>query len=130
MDLLQNIEIIKNNKDIVVAAMDAYLDTALNILEHVSDEKGNLVEEKVNLLEEESRKFVTGLHGDVEKYDQTRIKIKTDKFNQLEFSDVCYVIASMQYCSIAAEKSINNQIKAKLALDAIIKDLASQKVDN
>ena len=130
MDLLQNIEIIKNNKDIVVAAMDAYLDTALNILEHVSDEKGNLVEEKVNLLEEESRKFVTGLHGDVEKYDQTRIKIKTDKFNQLEFSDVCYVIASIQYCSIAAEKSINNQIKAKLALDAIIKDLASQKVDN
>ena len=130
MDLLQNIEIIKNNKDIVVAAMDAYLDTALNILEHVSDEKGNLIEEKVNLLEEESRKFVTGLHGDVEKYDQTRIKIKTDKFNQLEFSDVCYVIASMQYCSIAAEKSINNQIKAKLALDAIIKDLASQKVDN
>lgn len=130
MDLLQNIEVIKNNKDIVIAAMDAYLDTALNILEHVSDEKGNLVEEKVNLLEEESRKFVTGLHGDVEKYDQTRIKIKTDKFNQLEFSDVCYVIASMQYCSIAAEKSINNQIKAKLALDAIIKDLASQKVDN
>lgn len=130
MDLLKNVEVIKNNKDIVIAAMDAYLDTALNILEHVSDEEGNLIKEKVDLLEEESRKFVTGLYGDVKKYDETRIKIKTDKFNQLEFSDVCYVIASMQYCSIAAEKSINNQIKAKLALDAIIKDLASQKVDN
>lgn len=130
MDLLKNVEVIKNNKDIVIAAMDAYLDTALNILEHVSDEEGNLIKEKVDLLEEESRKFVTGLHGDIKKYDETRIKIKTDKFNQLEFSDVCYVIASMQYCSIAAEKSINNQIKAKLALDAIIKDLASQKVDN
>lgn len=130
MDLLKNVEVIKNNKDVVIAAMDAYLDTALNILEHVSDEEGNLIKEKVDLLEEESRKFVTGLHGDVKKYDETRIKIKTDKFNQLEFSDICYVIASMQYCSIAAEKSINNQIKAKLALDAIIKDLASQKVDN
>lgn len=130
MDLLKNVEVIKNNKDVVIAAMDAYLDTALNILEHVSDEEGNLIEEKVNLLEEESRKFVTGLHGDIKNYDETRIKIKTDKFNQLEFSDICYVIASMQYCSIAAEKSINNQIKAKLALDAIIKDLASQKVDN
>ena len=43
MDLLKSVEIIKNNKDIVIAAMEAYLDTALNVLEHVCDEKGDII---------------------------------------------------------------------------------------
>ena len=44
MDLLQNIETIKNNKEVIVQAFDTYLDSAYNILQPMSDEHGVLVE--------------------------------------------------------------------------------------
>lgn len=130
MDLLQNIETIKNNKEVIVQAFDTYLDSAYNILQPMSDEHGVLIEEKVNALEEESKKFVIGLSKDLQNYEVTRMNIINDSFNKLEFADICYTISCLQFCSIQGERTINSMVKAKLAIDAIINDLASRKVDN
>lgn len=128
MTLEQKREIITKNKDPVIAAFDAVLDTHYNIINPVLDAKNEIDSSKFKSESEDvvnsAMAFAQNLLNDAKKYERIRLKIKKDE--ELTIEDIAYVGICLEFCEIRAARQIEDMTKAKALITEMKNDLQSK----
>lgn len=128
MTLEQKREIITKNKDPVIAAFDAVLDTHYNIINPVLDAKNEIDSSKFKSelkgTVKSTMAFAQSLLNDAKKYERIRLKIKKDE--ELTIEDIAYVGICLEFCEIRAARQIENMTKAKALITEMKNDLQSK----
>lgn len=115
MTLEEKIEVIKENKEPTIAALDAVLDTIYNFTDPITNDKGNV---KTSLFKnQKAEETAVQLRKDIEKYEPIRGKLKVDDFN-LSALEIGYINAAYVFCIQRAQNTIESMAKAhKLMVD-------------
>lgn len=124
MTLEEKIEIIKQNKDACIAALEAVLDTLYNVTDPVwqVDKDGNL---DLGLKDKKALAQAISLREDINKYDPIRLKLKADNF-ELDVKEVAYISIAFFFCGERARNQIKSMEKAKELCDALYVTLNSK----
>lgn len=128
MTLEQKREIITKNKDPVIAAFDAVLDTHYNIINPVLDAKNEIDSSKFKSelkgTVKSTMAFAQSLLNDAKKYERIRLKIKKDE--ELTIEDIAYVGICLEFCELRAARQIEDMTKAKALITEMKNDLQSK----
>lgn len=116
MTLQEKAQMLEQNKEAAIAALDSVLDTYLNLTNPVFDENGNLKEHLFK--DEKAKNEALNLRADIPKYDNLRLKIKNGDFS-LSPSEFAYVGISFLFCRDRAMHQIEAMQKAKELCDTL-----------
>lgn len=124
MTLEEKIEVIKQNKEACIAALEAVIDTLLNVTDPVwqVDKDGNL---DLGIKDERALSMAISLREDVNKYDPIRLKLKANNFN-LSVKEVAYISIAFFFCGERARNQLKSIEKAKELCDALYVTLNSK----
>lgn len=117
MTLEEKIEVIKQNKDACIAALESVIDTLLNVTDPVwqVDKDGNL---DLGLKDKKALAMAIQLREDVNKYDPIRLKLKADNFD-LDKLEIVYISIAFFFCGERARQQIAAMEKAKELSDTL-----------
>jgi hypothetical protein len=117
MTLEEKIEVVKQNKDACIAALESVIDTLLNVTDPVwqVDKDGNL---DLGLKDKKALAMAIQLREDVNKYDPIRLKLKADNFD-LDKLEIAYISIAFFFCGERARQQIAAMEKAKELSDTL-----------
>ena len=120
MNLEEKINLIKENKDATIAALNGILDDIYNLYEPYFDEDGKLNPELVH--DEKLESFIKELKQDSERYGNLRRRIINGDFN-LSLTEINSIGIIFLHMSIKLKKEIKNFTKAANKADDLTKKL-------
>lgn len=120
-------EIITNNKDPSIAAINAVLDTYYEILSPITSKDGKVFNLSA-IKDDKARDFVVNLKKDIDKFEKVRHNIINEK--ELTEVDIAYIGVAYLFNSIKLRQQIEACIKAKDLCDSLSHELLDKIEDN
>lgn len=120
----EKIQLIKENKDAAVAALNSYLDKIYNLTDQYFTEDNQLKEGLTK--DEKLEKFLIELRDDASKYESVRRKIIDEDYN-LSLIDINHIALAFTYVSATWQAMIKNLTKAIEETKPIISKLMEDK---
>lgn len=120
----EKIQIIKENRDAAVAALNSYLDRIYNLTNQYFTEDNQLKEGLTK--DEKLEKFLMELRNDASKYESVRRKIIDENYD-LSLKEINYVALAFTYVSATWQTMIKNLTKAIEETKPIVSKLMEKK---
>lgn len=120
----EKIQIIKENRDAVIAALNSYLDKIYNLTDQYFTEDNQLKEGLTK--DEKLEKFLLELREDASKYESVRRKIIDEDYD-LSLIDINHVALAFTYVSATWQTMIKNLTKAIEETKPIVSKLMEKK---
>lgn len=120
----EKIQLIKENKDAAVAALNSYLDRIYNLTNQYFTEDNQLKEGLTK--DEKLEKFLIELKNDASKYESVRRKLIDENYD-LSLKEINYVALAFTYVSATWQTMIKNLTKAIEETKPIISKLMEKK---
>lgn len=120
--MIEKINLIRDNRDAAIAALNAYLDKIYNLTDSYFD---NGVLKKELTPDEKLQNFLLELRDDAQKFESVRRKIIENDFN-LSLKEINYVALAFTYLSESWQNQIKNLTTAREQAQQIIKTLMSK----
>ena len=120
----EKIQLIKENKDAAVAALNSYLDKIYNLTDKYFTEDNQLKEGLTK--DEKLEKFLMELKNDASKYESVRRKLLDENYD-LSLKEINYVALAFTYVSATWQTMIKNLTKAIEETKPIISKLMEKK---
>jgi hypothetical protein len=124
MTIEEKTNIIKENKDAAVAALNSYLDSIYNMIDKFFDKDGNLKEGLTH--DEKIEKMVLDYKKDSIKYEKVRAKLIANDFN-LSLFEINLVGLAFLFVTIRFEKQIKTLKEAQKASKTITNQLIDKE---
>ena len=105
----EKIQLIKENKDAAVAALNSYLDKIYNLTDQYFTEDNQLKEGLTK--DEKLEKFLIELRDDASNYESVRRKLLDENYD-LSLKDINYVALAFTYVSATWQTMVKNLTKA------------------
>ena len=120
----EKIQLIKENKDAAVAALNSYLDKIYTLTDQYFTEDNQLKEGLTK--DEKLEKFLMELKNDASKYESVRRKLIDENYD-LSFKEINYVALAFTYVSTTWQTMIKNLTKAIEETKPIVSKLMEKK---
>lgn len=120
----EKIQLIKENKDAAVAALNSYLDKIYNLTDQYFTEDNQLKEGLTK--DEKLEKFLIELKNDASKYESVRRKLLDENYD-LSLKEINYVALAFTYVSATWQTMIKNLTKAIEETKPIVSKLMEKK---
>lgn len=120
----EKIQIIKENRDAAVAALNSYLDRIYNLTNQYFTEDNQLKEGLTK--DEKLEKFLMELRNDASKYESVRRKLLDENYD-LSLKEINYVALAFTYVSATWQTMIKNLTKAIEETKLIVSKLMEKK---
>lgn len=120
----EKIQLIKENKDAAVAALNSYLDKIYNLTDQYFTEDNQLKEGLTK--DEKLEKFLIELKNDASKYESVRRKLLDENYD-LSLKDINYVALAFTYVSATWQTMVKNLTKAIEETKPIVSKLMEKK---
>lgn len=120
----EKIQLIKENKDAAVAALNSYLDKIYNLTDKYFTEDNQLKEGLTK--DEKLEKFLMELKNDASKYESVRRKLLDENYD-LSLKEINYVALAFTYVSATWQTMIKNLTKAIEETKPIVSKLMEKK---
>ena len=120
----EKIQLIKENKNAAVAALNAYLDKIYNLTDQYFTEDNQLKEGLTK--DEKLEKFLMELKNDASKYESVRRKLLDENYD-LSLKEINYVALAFTYVSATWQTMIKNLTKAIEETKSIVFKLMEKK---
>lgn len=120
----EKIQLIKENKDAAVAALNSYLDKIYNLTDRYFTEDNQLKEGLTK--DEKLEKFLMELRNDASKYESIRRKLIDENYD-LSLKEINYVALAFTYVSATWQTMIKNLTKAIEETKPIVSKLMEKK---
>ena len=120
----EKIQLIKENKDAAVAALNSYLDKIYNLTDQYFTEDNQLKEGLTK--DEKLEKFLMELRNDASKYESVRRKLLNENYD-LSLKEINYVALAFTYVSATWQTMIKNLTKAIEETKPIVSKLMEKK---
>ena len=120
----EKIQLIKENKDAAVAALNSYLDKIYNLTDRYFTEDNQLKEGLTK--DEKLEKFLIELRNDASKYETVRRKLLDENYD-LSLKDINYVALAFTYVSATWQTMVKNLTKAIEETKPIVSKLMEKK---
>lgn len=120
----EKIQLIKENKDAAVAALNSYLDKIYDLTDKYFTEDNQLKEGLTK--DEKLEKFLIELKNDAYKYESVRRKLLDENYD-LSLKEINYVALAFTYVSATWQTMIKNLTKAIEETKPIISKLMEDK---
>ena len=124
MTIEEKIQIIKEYKTSVLAALNSYLDCIYDLTDKYFNENGTLKEGLTH--DEKLEAFLLELKSDAKKYEDIRKKIVDEDFN-LSLKEINLIALSFVYVQTSWEKMIDNLNASITNIKLIISQLMEKK---
>ena len=120
----EKIQLIKENKDAAVAALNSYLDKIYDLTDKYFTEDNQLKEGLTK--DEKLEKFLMELKNDASKYESVRRKLIDENYD-LSLKEINYVALAFTYVSATWQTMIKNLTKAIEETKPIVSKLMEKK---
>ena len=120
----EKIQLIKENKDAAVAALNSYLDKIYDLTDKYFTEDNQLKEGLTK--DEKLEKFLIELRDDASKYESVRRKLLDENYD-LSLKEINYVALAFTYVSATWQTMIKNLTKAIEETKLIVSKLMEKK---
>lgn len=120
--MIEKINLIRDNRDAAIAALNVYLDKIYNLTDSYFD---NGILKKELTPDEKLQNFLLELRDDAQKFEAVRRKIIENDFN-LSLKEINYVALAFTYLSESWQNQIKNLTTAREQAQQIIKTLMSK----
>ena len=120
----EKIQIIKENRDAAIAALNSYLDKIYGLTDQYFTGDGKLKEGLTK--DEKLEKFLLELKEDASKYESVRRKIIDEDYN-LSLIDINHIALAFTYVSATWQTMIKNLTKAIEETKPIVSKLMEKK---
>lgn len=120
----EKIQIIKENRDAAIAALNSYLDKIYNLTNQYFTEDNQLKEGLTK--DEKLEKFLMELRNDASKYESVRRKLLDENYD-LSLKEINYVALAFTYVSATWQTMIKNLTKAIEETKPIVSKLMEKK---
>lgn len=120
----EKIQLIKENKDAAVAALNSYLDKIYNLTDRYFTKDNQLKEGLTK--DEKLEKFLIELKNDASKYESVRRKLIDENYD-LSLKEINYVALAFTYVSATWQTMIKNLTKAIEETKPIVSKLMEKK---
>ena len=120
----EKIQLIKENKDAAVAALNSYLDKIYNLTDRYFTEDNQLKEGLTK--DEKLEKFLMELRNDASKYESVRRKLIDENYD-LSLKEINYIALAFTYVSATWQTMIKNLTKAIEETKPIVSKLMEKK---
>ena len=120
----EKIQLIKENKDAAVAALNSYLDKIYNLTDQYFTEDNQLKEGLTK--DEKLEKFLMELKNDASKYESVRLKLIDENYD-LSLKEINYVALAFTYVSATWQTMIKNLTKTIEETKPIVSKLMEKK---
>ena len=120
----EKIQLIKENKDAAVAALNSYLDKIYDLTDKYFTEDNQLKEGLTK--DEKLEKFLMELRNDASKYESVRRKLLDENYD-LSLKEINYVALAFTYVSATWQTMIKNLTKAIEETKPIVSKLMGKK---
>lgn len=120
----EKIQLIKENKDAAIAALNSYLDKIYNLTNQYFTEDNQLKEGLTK--DEKLEKFLIELKNDASKYESVRRKLIDENYD-LSLKEINYVALAFTYVSATWQTMIKNLTKAIEETKPIVSKLMEKK---
>ena len=120
----EKIQLIKENKDAAVAALNSYLDKIYTLTDQYFTEDNQLKEGLTK--DEKLEKFLIELKNDASKYESVRRKLIDENYD-LSLKEINYVALAFTYVSTTLKTMIKNLTKAIEETKLIVSKLMEKK---
>ena len=120
----EKIQLIKENKDAAVAALNSYLDKIYNLTDQYFTEDNQLKEGLTK--DEKLEKFLIELKNDASKYESVRRKLIDENYD-LSLKEINYVALAFTYVSATWQTMIKNLTKVIEETKLIVSKLMEKK---
>ena len=120
----EKIQLIKENKDAAVAALNSYLDKIYTLTDQYFTEDNQLKEGLTK--DEKLEKFLIELKNDASKYESVRRKLIDENYD-LSLKEINYVALAFTYVSTTWQTMIKNLTKAIEETKLIVSKLMEKK---
>ena len=120
----EKIQLIKENKDVAVAALNSYLDKIYDLTDKYFTEDNQLKEGLTK--DEKLEKFLMELKNDASKYESVRRKLLDENYD-LSLKEINYVALAFTYVSTTWQTMIKNLTKAIEETKPIVSKLMEKK---
>lgn len=115
-------EIIYNNKEPTIAAINGYLDKMYYVIEKFSSNQKEIIKDDND---KKIMKFVSSLQDETFIYERLLKMIKNDE--DLKLMDINYVMLAYKYSASNLKDQIDVSLKALKMINTIIEELSSEK---
>lgn len=122
MTLEQKRNLISENKDCIIAALESVVDTYYNYLAPVTNDKNNI--KTAMFKDKNAETFALEMKKDVVKYEQVLAKVK--KGDTMDIIDIAFIGSALIFCEIRAAKQIESLQKAQKLIVNLKNDLQSK----
>ena len=120
----EKIQLIKENKNAAIAALNSYLDKIYNLTDQYFTEDNQLKEGLTK--DEKLEKFLIELKNDASKYESVRRKLIDENYD-LSLKEINYVALAFTYVSATWQTMIKNLTKAIEETKLIVSKLMEKK---
>lgn len=120
----EKIQLIKENKDAAVAALNSYLDKIYTLTDQYFTEDNQLKEGLTK--DEKLEKFLIELKNDASKYESVRRKLIDENYD-LSLKEINYVALAFTYVSATWQTMIKNLTKVIEETKLIVSKLMEKK---
>ena len=120
----EKIQLIKENKDAAIAALNSYLDKIYTLTDQYFTEDNQLKEGLTK--DEKLEKFLMELRNDASKYESVRRKLLNENYD-LSLKEINYVALAFTYVSATWQTMIKNLTKAIEETKLIVSKLMEKK---
>ena len=120
----EKIQLIKENKNAAVAALNSYLDKIYTLTDQYFTEDNQLKEGLTK--DEKLEKFLIELRNDASKYESVRRKLIDENYD-LSLKEINYVALAFTYVSTTWQTMIKNLTKAIEETKLIVSKLMEKK---
>ena len=120
----EKIQLIKENKNAAIAALNSYLDKIYNLTDQYFTEDNQLKEGLTK--DEKLEKFLIELKNDASKYESVRRKLIDENYD-LSLKEINYVALAFTYVSATWQTMIKNLTKAIEETKFIVSKLMEKK---
>ena len=120
----EKIQLIKENRDAAVAALNSYLDRIYNLTNQYFTEDNQLKEGLTK--DEKLERFLMELRNDASKYESVRRKLLDENYD-LSLKEINYVALAFTYVSATWQTMIKNLTKAIEETKPIVSKLMEKK---
>ena len=120
----EKIQLIKENKDAAVAALNSYLDKIYDLTDKYFTEDNQLKEGLTK--DEKLEKFLMELKNDASKYESVRRKLLDENYD-LSLKEINYIALAFTYVSATWQTMIKNLTKAIEETKLIVSKLMEKK---
>lgn len=120
----EKIQLIKENKDAAIAALNSYLDKIYNLTDQYFTKDNQLKEGLTK--DEKLEKFLIELKNDASKYESVRLKLIDENYD-LSLKEINYVALAFTYVSATWQTMIKNLTKAIEETKPIVSKLMEKK---